>query len=71
MGAEKAIVGISGEALRRLQEGRRYLSPEEKIDIAGLNLKKRIEAGVVLTAVNLQLRGPELESVVRELGLRL
>ena len=44
-GAEDVAVGISGDALKRFENGRRSLSREEKIDLAGLMLKRNIEAG--------------------------
>ncbi len=67
-GAE-AIVGISGDALRRFQRGRRYLSREEKIDLAGLLLKRRIEAGMPLVSQNLLIRDEELAGLADDLGL--
>jgi len=67
--AGQVIVGVSGEALRQLQGRRRHLSREEKIDIAGLFLKERIEAGKELVAANLSVGGRELERLVSILGL--
>ncbi len=66
---EQAVVAISGQALRRFQGGRRYLSREEKIDLAGLWLKRRIEAGVPLVSKNLLIRDEELAGLASELGL--
>lgn len=68
---EETVVAISGDALRRVQHAHRYLSREEKIDLAGLLLKRRIESGVPLVAENLYLRDEELASVAHDLGLRL
>lgn len=68
---DEVVVGISGQALRRFQQGRRYLSREEKIDLAGLLLKRRIEAGTPLVSENLFLRDEELAGLARELGLLL
>jgi hypothetical protein len=62
-------VAISGETLRRFQRGRRSLSREEKIDLAGLLLKRRIEAGFPLVSENLLIRDEELASLASELGL--
>ena len=66
---EQVVVGISGAALRQFQLDRRYLSREEKIDLAGLLLKQRIEAGLPLVSESLYIRGDELEGLARELGL--
>ena len=68
---DEAVVGISGQALRRFQQGRRCLSREEKIDLAGLLLKRRIEAGTPLVSENLFIRDEELAGLARELGLVL
>jgi len=67
-GAE-AIVGISCDALRRFQQGRRYLSREEKIDLAGLLLKRRIEAGTPLASEYLLIRDENLAALASDLGL--
>ena len=67
--AQDVVVGISGGALKRFQQGRKSLSREAKIDLAGLLLKKRIEAGVPLDSRNLLLRDEELEQGAGELGL--
>jgi len=71
IGEGDVIVGISGEALLVLQRAHRYLSREEKIDVAGLCLKKRIEAGLPLTAENLSIRQPDLDLLIKELGIVL
>ncbi len=68
-GAREVIVGVSGETLRWFQRERRYLSREEKIDIAGLRLKQRMESGALLDAETLHIRGAELEHLARLLGL--
>ncbi len=70
VGGEEVVVGISGETLRRFQRGRRYLSREEKVDLAGLWLKQRIEAGTPLVAQNLLIRDEELAALAGELGLK-
>lgn len=69
VGGEDAVVGISGESLRRFQHGRRYLSREEKIDLAGLLLKRRIEAGAPLLPEDLYIRDEELAGLAGDLGL--
>jgi len=68
--AEEVAVGISGEALKKsFQERRRSLSREEKIDLAGLLLKKTIEAGTALDSTNLYIRGEELAALAGELAI--
>jgi hypothetical protein len=69
VGDEEAVVGISGQTLRRFQQGRRYLSREEKIDLAGLLLKRRLEAGAPLTSEYLFIRDEEFAGLASELGL--
>ncbi len=64
-----AIVGISGHSLRRFEQARRYLSREEKIDLAGLLLKQCIEAGTPLVSENLLIRDAELARLAGELDL--
>jgi hypothetical protein len=71
LGEREVIVGISGQALLFLQKGRRYLSREEKIDVAGLFLQQRIRAGLPLVAKNLSIGEGELAALVGELGLAL
>ncbi len=66
---EDAVVGISGQALRRFQQGRRYLTREEKIDLAGLLLKRRIEAGAPLVSEHLFIRDEVLAGLASDLGL--
>ena len=66
---EEAVVGISGRALGSFEAGRRRLSREEKIDLAGLLLKQRIEAGKALDSQNLFIRDEELARLSKELGL--
>jgi len=68
-GPEDVAVGLSGDALKRFGNGRRSLSREEKIDLAGLMLKKNIEAGRCLDSNNLLIRDLELASLAGELGI--
>jgi hypothetical protein len=63
------VVGVSGAALDEWQRFRRYLSREQKIDIAGLFLKQQVEAGEELVAEKLFIQGPQLEELIRALGL--
>jgi hypothetical protein len=71
VGDAEVIVAISGAGLLFYQKGRRYLSREEKIDVAGLFLNQRIRMGVPLVAGNLTIREAELEQLVQELGMAL
>src|ERR1700722_3315686 len=57
---DEVVVGISGSALGKFEQGRRRLSREEKIDVAGLWLKKQIGAGATSDSSNLFLRDEEL-----------
>lgn len=66
---EDAVVGISGDALKDFQRGHRYLSREEKVDVAGLHLKHQLEAGATLDAEHLFIRSPLLELLARDLGI--
>ena len=66
---EEAVVGISGTSLSRFQQGRRRLSREEKIDVAGRWLKRQIEAGRPLDSRSLHIRDNELADLAAELGL--
>jgi hypothetical protein len=66
---EDIAIGISGSALKRFEKGRRCLSREEKIDVAGLMLKRQLEAGLTLESQNLYVRDAQLAELVRELGI--
>ncbi len=66
---EEIAVGVSGTALQEWQSARR-LSREEKIDLAGLHLKRQIEAGRPLDSQHLYLRVQELQELSQALGLR-
>lgn len=63
------IVCVAGEALAGWQNENRYLSREEKIDVAGLFLKRKIEAGTELVPEDLRIERSELETLARELGI--
>lgn len=67
--AEEVVVGISGESLARFEKPRRRLSREEKIDLAGLLLKRSIEVGKSLDSNNLFIRDDELVALAGELGI--
>jgi hypothetical protein len=66
---EDVAVGLSGDALKKFENERRSLSREEKIDLAGLLLKKNIEAGKTLDSKNLFIRDDELAALAGELGI--
>jgi hypothetical protein len=70
VGGDEVVVGISGSALKRVEQGRR-LSREEKIDLAGLWLKRRIEAGTTLDSQNLLLRDEELAEMAGSLSIQV
>ena len=68
--AEEIVVGLSGDALRKFQNDRRRgLSREEKIDVAGLLLKRSIETGKTLDSNNLFVRAEELAALTAELRI--
>lgn len=67
---EETVVGISGSALKRFEQ-RRRLSREEKIDLAGLWLKRQIEAGIALDSQNLFLRDEELAKMAGGLSIEV
>jgi hypothetical protein len=67
---QSAVVGIAGGPLTAWQRARRYLSREEKIDVAGLWLRQRIAAGQELTSDNLFIREPELDLLTSALGIK-
>ena len=66
---EEVAVAISGSALKRFEEPRRSLSREEKIDIAGLLLKRAIESGKTLDSRNLSIRDEALARLAGELAI--
>lgn len=66
---QETVVGISGSALKRFEDGRR-LSREEKIDLAGFWLKQQIEAGATLDSRNLFLRDEELARMAGSLSIQ-
>jgi len=65
---QEVVVGISGSALKQAQRERRF-SREEKIDIAGMWLRRKIEAGTALDSQTLYLKDAELAEVIGELGI--
>lgn len=67
---DEVVVGISGSALKRFERARR-LAREEKIDLAGLWLKRQIEAGVKLDSQNLFLRDEELAGMAGDLSIEV
>ncbi len=58
-------MGISGSALKNFERSRR-LSREEKIDIAGLMLRRQLEAGLALDSQNLFIRDEVLAELAAE-----
>jgi hypothetical protein len=65
---QEIVVGLSGRALKQAERERRF-SREEKIDMAGLWLKRKIAAGAALDSQNLYLKDAELAEVIGELGI--
>jgi hypothetical protein len=65
--AEEAVVGISGASFARIEHARRRLSREQKIDLAGLWLKRQIEAAMPLNSGSLYIRDHELAHLANEL----
>src|SRR6266853_1685748 len=63
---EEAVVGISGASLARFEHGRRRLSREQKIDLAGRGLKGQIEAAMRLNSGSLYIRDDELANLASE-----
>ena len=66
---EEVVVGLSGLSLARFERGRRRLSREQKIDVAGRWLKRQIEAGLPLDSRNLYIQDDELANLASELDL--
>jgi hypothetical protein len=66
---ERWIVAISGGALRARQRTLRYLSREEKIDIAAVYLKKRLERESAPAAESLMIGEEELAECIDWLGV--
>src|ERR1017187_5905203 len=66
---EETVVGISGSSLTRFERGRRRLSREQKIDVAGRWLKRQIEAGAPLDSRSLYIQDDELANLANELNL--
>jgi hypothetical protein len=65
---EEAVVGISGASLARFEHGRRRLSREQKIDLAGRWLKRQMEAGKPLNSGSLYIQDDELANLAVELN---
>ena len=65
---EETVVGISGSSLTRFESGRRRLSREQKIDVAGRWLKRQIEAGKPLDSRSLYIQDDELANLAVELN---
>ena len=64
---EETVVGISGGSLARFERGRRRLTREEKIDVAGRWLKRQIDAGLPLDSRSLYIQDDELANLAIEL----
>ena len=64
---EETVVGISGKSLTTFERGRRRLSREEKIDVAGRWLKRQLEAGLPRDSRSLYIQDDELANLASEL----
>ena len=64
---EETVVGISGLSLARFELGRSRLTREQKIDLAGLWLKRQIDAGLYLDFRSLYIQDDELANLAGEL----
>ena len=65
---EETVVGISGGSLARFERGRRRLTREQKIDVAGRWLKRQMEAGLPLDSRRLYIQDHELANLANELN---
>jgi len=63
----EVVVGISGASLARFERGRRRLSREQKIDLAGRWLKRQMEAAMPLNSGSLYIQDDELAYLGNEL----
>jgi hypothetical protein len=66
---EGTAVGVSGASLARFERGRRRLTREQKVDVAGRWLKRQIEAGLPLDSRSLYIQDDELAYLANELDL--
>jgi len=66
---EETVVGISGMGLTRFERGRRRLTREQKIDVAGRWLKRQLEVGSALDSRSLYIQDDELANLAVELNL--
>jgi len=64
---EEVVVAISGASLARFERGRRRLSREQKIDLAGRWLKRQMEAAMPLNSGSLYIQDDELAYLGNEL----
>jgi hypothetical protein len=64
---EETVVAISGASLARFERGRRRLSREQKIDLAGRWLKRQMEAAMPLNSGSLYIQDDELAYLGNEL----
>ena len=66
---EETVVGISGASLARFERGRRRLTREQKIDVAGRWLMRQMEAGLPLDSRSLYIQDDELANLANELDI--
>jgi hypothetical protein len=72
-GDKPALVAIESGALGKWQKGNRYFTREEKIDVAGLLLKRAVESGMEGGGkeLTLMMGEAELEEMAAALELRM
>jgi hypothetical protein len=66
---EETVVGISGGSLVRFERGRRRLTREQKIDVAGRWLERQMEAELPLDSRSLYIHDDELANLANELNI--
>jgi len=66
---EETVVDISGASLARFEHGRRRLTREQKIDVAGRWLRRQIQAGLPLDSRSLYIQDDELANLANELDI--
>ena len=66
---EEVVIGISGASLARFEHGRRRLTREQKIDVAGRWLRRQMEAGLPLDSRSLYIQDDELAHLANELNI--
>ena len=66
---KKPWLAFPAASLARFERGRRRLTREQRIDVAGRWLKRQMEAGVPLDSRSLYIQDDELANLANELDL--